>query len=252
MVWMVAARQILDTFVKDAWRMSERALGVVHECETRLSGFVPVESTQVRQLFQLTHTMKGTACMIRDARPIVESLQELEGMLTVQSLESSAQSAASWLPTARSALERTRRELERLRLALSRDEIIFSDERDRKTETVKDSSMGIMAVVTEGVFAWLPLDRLIKVYSPLEIAERRMILLSGRWVPVYRLSPHKGAFGILFRDDRGSMVVTVDTVIGVESWRRAKLRAARALATLVPSGATIPLNAEGEVVKKVA
>jgi hypothetical protein len=235
---MVAARQILDTFLKDSWRMSKRALAMVAEAEARLSNQQDVDASSVRTLFQLTHTMKGTACMIRDARPIVEALQELEGRLTVQTIEASAKAAKSWLPLARDSLERTRRELERLKLAISRDEIVFSDEqKQKKTEAVKDSTLGLILRVQGQKLSWLPLDRLNRVLSPFEISSRDMVLIGGRWVPVLRMSPQEGLYGVLAIEERGTIVLAVEAVQGIESWRRARLRGASSLVDLLPRNA---------------
>ncbi len=250
---MVAARQILDTFLADAWRMSERALALITEAEHQVAHGQGAGPSAVRTLFQLTHTMKGTACMIRDARPIVEALQELEGRLTVQTIEASALSARVWLPLARDSLERTRRELERLKLALARDEILFSDEnRQRKTEGVKDSTFGLLARVGGGHLGWLAIDRFNRVLSPFEIASRSMVLIAGRWVPIIYLAKGGGLYGVLAVEERGTVVLAVEAVMGIESWRRARLRGAKSLIDMIPSldiGAAIALVAD---VKKSA
>lgn len=250
---MVAARQILDTFLTDAWKMSERALSIVADAESRLKNGQEMDAAAVRTLFQLTHTMKGTACMIRDARSIVEALQELEGRLTVQTIEASAKAARVWLPLGRDSLERTRRELERLKLALTRDEIIFSDEqRKESAETVRDSTYGLLVRANKSQFGWLSIDRLSRVLSPFEIASRSMVLVAGRWVPVIRMSAAPDLYGVLMIEERGTVVLAVEAVQGLESWRRARLRGARSLVDLMDGAATRPMPMPVTPLKKAA
>jgi hypothetical protein len=249
---MVAARQILDTFLRDSWRMSESALLLLSACEADWAAGRPVEVPQVRQLFQWIHTMKGTACMIRDALPIVEALQEVEGRLTVQSLEASAKGAGAWMPAARGGLELTRRELEKLRAALSQGALSLTNAPSGPLAPI-EGALGMSCVVSGEQVGWVGLDRFVEVLSPWEVTARSMILRQGRWVPVLTLTSGSEAFGVLMKDARGLWVAAVEGVIGVESWRRARLRAARPLDRWIgeesPASSSVSFSA---AVKKVA
>jgi len=99
---MAISPQVLRSFLADSIRLSGRALECLRELEEQ-SKRKQVSPPMVRSLYQVIHTLKGTAAMVEGAGPIAQSLHEIEGRLTCQSVVDSAANP-HWLPLARQSL----------------------------------------------------------------------------------------------------------------------------------------------------
>jgi hypothetical protein len=224
---VVAARQVLQSFLTDALRMSAQAT----ECVNILVDQVRkkrVSPAQVRSLYQLIHTLKGTASMVDGGAPIVKALHEIESRLTTQSiLESSRR--PDWLDLAGRSIEQANRAL----LDMQRKERRREVDQKASDSTVRGFLVRPIAR-TEGdeVFPlWFPLSVLTRVLSPDEVSHGDVICLQGAWVPVLgrkkSSSANGNCLGLGVKSKQGQAVILISEVLGVVTWNEAAKQGAQ-------------------------
>lgn len=213
---MVPQKQILASFVTDAIRLT----GQAEECVKQLSEQVAqnrVSPASVRSLFQILHTLKGTASMVPGAEKVADSLHRIEGLLACQTVVESAQSP-SWVPLADESVREARSLLEKLQ----------RKERGRNTSATPEPLVKGLLVAT-GVggartLLWFPLTCLTKVLMPEEIAGGAVLCVEGAWVPVIGVENRKSTqpyLGLGIRSRSGSAVIVIDDVLAICGWGQA-------------------------------
>lgn len=194
------------------------------ECVLQLveqAGKGHVSPAQVRSFFQIVHTLKGTASMIKDGEPIVDALHEIEEHLSNQPILESARKPV-WLDMAKKAMTQTHATL----LELQRRERVFQNvQRDKET-----SQRGFLTQILMGgkeTLLWFPLGALSCVLPSQDLTGKDVYCLSGAWVPVLGGSESQVGFGLGVRTRIGQAVVCVQEIFGVTSWSDAASRGAR-------------------------
>ena len=93
---------VLKSFASDAIRLISQALEHVKKI-SRQDLPIELRVKYVSRFYSALHTLKGTACMVKGAESLAESIHKLEGMLACQSVQASAENL-TWLPQANESL----------------------------------------------------------------------------------------------------------------------------------------------------
>ncbi|MBI4924603.1 MAG: Hpt domain-containing protein [Bdellovibrio sp.] len=234
---------ILRSFLIDADRLWYEGDQYVK----KLSKTKQIHPQALLSFFQIIHSLKGTASMIPDARPIVQVLQSLEATLSCQSTEKSSQSLL-WLDSATEALKNTKIILDKLHQQELKGDVdfpsldSFSNDFTKNMyksykQTIKEpffcqnlSDRGLlvtMVVNKEEFLSWFPLSNVKFVITQVEIAGRQIMNIDGAWVPVIgELYPgtESYAFGICVCFHIGIAIILVQSIVGLCPWGQAQER----------------------------
>jgi chemotaxis protein histidine kinase CheA len=219
---MVAARQILTSFLVDAMRMSDQA----RECVRQLMDQAEkgrVSPSQVRSLFQIIHTLKGSSSMIPGGEGVVAALEKLESRLTCQSLIESARNP-DWVELAHRSVAQAHSALLVLqskdRLAKATAAATPGGETARKGLLVEASLRGATGRL------WFPLHSITRVLARDEFAGREKVSVQGAWVPVIS-GAEEPAFAVSLQTEAGNAVLAVREILAIISWDDAREQGAR-------------------------
>jgi chemotaxis protein histidine kinase CheA len=216
---MDRSERILNSFLIDALKMVVQIKQIVKKLSHPEDKAPRVQT--VRELFQLIHTLKGTATMIPKAEAIVSSLHEIEGRLTVQSLAESARNL-SWLGLARESIENAHQALLDLKSASEtgtwKKTASVEKESAKPAETVTEfqrkSKPGLLVELSvqsdETKSFWFPLVSVIRVLAPDEVRGCRFYCLDGTWVPVLNPQNSESAYGVGIRTPGGQAILMVE------------------------------------------
>ncbi|MBY0469595.1 Hpt domain-containing protein [bacterium] len=240
---MVPARHVLRSFLFDAIRLSTQATHYVKELAEQARERHPkggVNPEQVRALYQIIHTLKGTASMVQKGEPIVKALHQLEEQLASQSIEGAAQ-RPDWIQLARDSISEAHRALMELR----------NQERAIPLVPLSKAPTGILlrTQLQAGtpILLWFNLSVILRVLLPEELAGRQILCLNGAWVPVLGENEKKNAFGIGMHIQFGKIVLAAEEVLGLVNWEEAQKAGATngevILRQLHPASDVSPANA---------
>lgn len=173
---MVAARRILRSFLNDSLRICEQAKALLKPMAEARAVRGSLRAEDVRRLYGLIHTLKGSASMVPGAQVIVQALHQVEARLTTQKIEDSA-AQPDWLELASQSIVQTHLSLMEM------------DTRDRQGESTGgdvaagQSEQGVLIKTKSGLI-WISAQAVVRVLLPGEIQGRQFMSLAGAWVPV--------------------------------------------------------------------
>jgi hypothetical protein len=216
---MVSRSRILQTFLTDALRLSLQALECLAQIEEQASR-KRVSPGQVRSLYQMVHSLKGSAVMVEEAAPVVKALHSIEGLLSCRNVADSAKASDEWLPQAKEALASVHRSL------------VDLQRKTRNPAKIEPLVRGFLVRTTlpgRNRLLWFPLGCVSRILSPGEIADTAVLTIEGALVPVVgrgTTDRGRGCFGIAVRSQSGSAVIAVEEVAGVFAWSDAQKQGA--------------------------
>ncbi len=236
-ILMVPAQKVISSFLVDAIRMANEAARLLHDIQID-SHFGVVPQERVRSLYQIVHTLKGTATMVPGGMDIVYSLQTLEARLACQPL-SQAAAKLDWVQLADHSLTQARDALLTLQtqpMPLPEGTSLAEAARllAKKPPAAFDlnTAKGIVARVTlsgEAALLWFPVASLTRVLPPTEVGNREMLCLQGQWVPILGVPASlKKSFGLGVKLDAGHVVVAVEEFVSLMGWLEASRVGAKA------------------------
>lgn len=207
-------QDVLNAFLADAWRLLQKATECVKEL-TRQSVRGELNSELVRTFYHHIHALKGTASMIEGGAPIVDALQSLEAQLSCQTLAESARKP-TWLTLARQSFQKTELALRKLQSETKTDIV-------RHNPVIKQhSSRGLLAkadLLGEKLLVWFPMESLLHVFTPNELAFRSVLCVRGAWTPVFGVQENSDEeLGIGIKTEIGSAVIIIKEVLGMAHW----------------------------------
>lgn len=238
-------REVLLAFLSDAGRIFGQAKECVKEM-TRNAARGALDPELVRRFYHCVHSLKGTASMIEGGGPIVEALQALEAKLACYPLSVTAKKL-DWLPLAQKAMQQTEAALQQIRsLTLSnsqsqqRVKLQSITEFEPHATWQQTQTRGFLARsrlfgdIPDETLIWFPLQNLISVMTPTELAGRTVLCIHGAWVPVFgNQTQAVGELSIAFSTDHGNLVVVTQEILEITSWSEAVRKGAIAAPDLL-------------------
>jgi hypothetical protein len=234
---MPANPRVLSSFLTDALRLSGQASQAVQALvlEARKGSVTPA---RVQHLYQVLHTLKGTASMVHGCGKVVEAIHHVEARLATSALADSAKKL-DWLPAAREAVARGHEAL-----------LEIQAQAKASAPQPRPSLKGILAKAWLGdreELLWFPLSSLIKVLAPDVLGDREVLCVQGNWVPVLGAArPARRCVGLVAQRDAATAVVAAHEVVSVVSWTVAAQQGAKAGIDFVFSGGAATSSAAAE------
>ncbi len=211
--------EVQESFLRDALKLSVKAKEsirmLVEQNERQW-----VSPAEVRTLFRLVHSIKGTASMVADAQEVVSALEKLEDHLTNTPVTLCARETA-WIDWADRAIHKTHQALldmqDRLKWRQWRAEKLA--EVGTPPEFIKKSSppqgytsqafqKGLIVVVGANQF-FVTFDSIKEILNADELvcgSERLVFCHQGQWVPVIRsqADEHDSTFALVIQNPQAS------------------------------------------------
>lgn len=241
---MVPPEKILQSFLNDALRLSAEGRECVNQL-TEQASKQRVSPAQVRSLYQIVHTLKGTAGLVEGAEDVVEALHGIEGRLACQNVVESARHF-DWIEQARHSLEQVHVVLLKLQRM------------DRFSGPLEPLVRGFLlrsTLMSGKKLIWVPLGCVNRVLGPEEMGASNVLRIEGEYVPVLRpksRSTGVAHFGVAIRSGVGRAVLAVDEVVGVIAWSEASRQGAGSALELFESGELAKPRRKPAAIRKAA